>query len=317
MNFKVEEKEVDSRVSDFGNLMILGNGFDLNLGYPTSYEHFFKNVNDMEHGGFPFVRGGRDYHGLGRYVLNASIHGWYDLEDLLAQYGSRGVYNNDENPQKDQLDYIKLVNSLALYLKSLDLSHPDTESVAARVFIGLSNCFIPFTVYSFNYTDINTVSTALGLSLGSVAFVHGSLESDDIILGVGDYGKLTKAYDYMYKTSNPKYKSTNLFHELDACNNLLIFGLSLSQVDYPYFEGFFKKVASGAFGTERKKFIRIFTFDEASRMEILRNLRKMNQGMISLYNNADFDIIRTKDNMDEHKVAALIDKIKNEWTVAV
>lgn len=315
----MEENEIDFGASDLGNLIVLGNGFDLDLDFRTSYKDFFKNTNDILNGGFPFVLGGEDYHALGRHILGQAIKGWYDLEDILAKYGSQGVYtfNQGEDARSDRKDYDALVNSLSLYLKSLDYSKPKKASVAARVLEGLCNCLISPMVYSFNYTDVQAIANALGLTVGTVSYVHGSLKNDDIILGVGDYGKLSPLYDYMYKTSNPKYKSTKLFQELDACNNLLIFGLSLSQVDYPYFEAFFKKVASGTYGTERKKFIRIFTYDDESRMDILRNLRAMNQGMISLFNNSDFDIVRTKDNIDEPKVAALIEKIENEWQLAV
>lgn len=315
----MEEKEIDFGVADYGNLIVLGNGFDLDLNFKTSYKDFFENTNDIANGGFPFVLGGEDYHALGRHILGQAIKGWYDLEDILAQYGSRGVYyfKQGEDARSDRNDYDTLVYSLSLYLKSLDFSTPKKDSVAARVLEVVCNCLIPPTVYSFNYTDVEAIASALGLTVGPVSYVHGSLKNNDIILGVGDYGKLSPLYDYMYKTSDPKYESTKLFQELDACNNLLIFGLSLSQVDYPYFEAFFKKVASGVYGTERKKFIRIFTYDDESRMDILRNLRAMNQGMIALFNNSDFDIIRTKGNIDEPKVDALIGKMENEWQFAV
>ena len=304
--------------TEYGNLFILGNGFDLDLGFPTSYKHFYENDNAIGNGGFPFVKGGMDYSALGRFVLeHACINGWFSLEDVLAKYGSRRVFSNGESPTFDKEDYLKLVSSLSLYLKSIDYSTPNKDSVAARVLKALCDCMLPPTVYTFNYTDITAIADTLGSPVGNVSFIHGSLSTNDIVLGVGDYAKLTSSYDFMYKTSNPQYKSTDLFHELDICDNILFFGLSLSQVDYPYFEDFFKKIASGAYGAERKKFIRIFTYDEASRMEILRNLRDMNEGMIALYNYADFDIVRTKDNLDEGKVAEIINKIENEWQLDV
>lgn len=313
-------QEIEFGIGDYGNLLIIGNGFDLDLEFKTSYKHFFENNNGLGQSGFPFVRGGNDFHALGRFILDQfSVHSWYGLEDILAQYGSRGVYsyNQGESAKTDRMDYDILVNSLALYLNSLDLSRPKKDSVAARVLEALCNCLIPPTIYSFNYTDVSSIGDALGLATGTVSYVHGNLKDNNIILGVGDYGKLIPPFDYMYKTTNPHYRSTNLFQELDACNNLIIFGLSLSPVDYPYFEAFFKKVASGEYGKDRRKFIRIFTYDEDSRMDILRNLRAMNQGMIALFNNSDFDIIRTKDNMDEAKVSALIEKIENEWQLDV
>lgn len=309
----MDENKANSDISDFGTLLILGNGFDLDLGYPTSYKKFFENQNEVGRGGFPFVKGGHDYAALGRFILDAIIHGWYDLEDVLLRYSNRRVYHDVMNPEKDKNDYFNLVNSLALYLQSIDLSHPNKDSVAARVLYSLNDCFIPPSVYSFNYTDVKAIGDYLGVSIGPATHIHGSLRNNDIILGVGDYGNLTKHYDFMYKTANPRLRSTNLFQELDTCNNILIFGLSLSPVDYPYFEVFFKKVASGYYSSDRKKFIRIFTRDDSSRMDILRNLRVMNNGILALYNYADFDIIRTKDNIDEDKVATLLNTIDKEW----
>lgn len=311
-----ETYDTDFGSLEYGNLLVLGNGFDLDLGFKTSYEDFYNNTNDQEDGGFPFVNGGYDFHALGRFVLEQfGIHSWYGLEDILAKYGSSCAfsYKKGESSETDRVDFDSLVSSLALYLNSLDLSHPKKESVAARILEALSDCLLPPTIYSFNYTDLSSIGKALGVSIGSVSYVHGNLQDNNIILGVGDYGKLTSSYDFMYKTTNPHYRSTKLFDELDSCNNLLIFGLSLSQVDYPYFESFFRKVASGEYGKEKRKFIRIFTYDEYSRMEILRNLRAMNQGMIALFNQSDFDIIRTKDNMDEDKVSALIDELEHKW----
>lgn len=95
------------------------------------------------------------------------------------------------------------------------------------------------------------------------------------------------------------------------------FGLSLSRVDYPYFEGFFRKVASGAYHGDKRKYIRVITLDDNSRMDILRNLRTMNQGMLALFSNSDFDIVMTKDNTDEQKVSDIIAKIGKEWRLDV
>ena len=302
-------------MTDHGYLVILGNGFDLDLDFPTSYKHFVENENDQDHGAFPFVRGGEDYYALGRYVLEANIRDWFDLEDILATYGITHEHNVIN--QEDKSDYCKLVRSLNLYLQSLDLSHPKNDSVAARLLKAVTDCLIPPTIYSFNYTDVSLIGNALGLGVGSATHIHGSLAANDVILGVGDYVDLSPANDFMYKTSNEKYRSTNLFRELDTCDNILIFGLSLSLVDYPYFEGFFKKVSSGEYCHDRKKYIRIFTYDDESRMAILRNLRLMNKGMIALANYADFDIVRTKDNVDEEKVSIVLEKISTEWQIDI
>ena len=293
-------------------LLVLGNGFDLDLGFRTGYQHYHDNQNTRGNGAFPFVRGGQDYHSLGQFILKAvEIQKWYDLENVLAEYGKQ--YPKVEDIDGDKEDYASLVKSLTLYLKSVDYSHPREASVAARVLKALTECIIPPVVYTFNYTDLSKTCQSLNLTAIHPTYIHGSLKNDDIILGVGDYAKLTSSTDYLYKTSNDQYHSTNLFEELDSCENILLFGISLSQVDYPYFQDFFTRVARGDYVGDRKKYIRVFTNDDKTRLETLRNLRQMNEGMIALTNYSDFDIIRTKGDVDEAKVSAMIEKISSEW----
>ena len=254
-----------------GNLLILGNGFDLNLGYPTSYYHFVKdNPLEIGKGGFPFVKERSDYYGLGRFLMSqTSIHGWYELENQLAEYGSVGVHHNGDTVEGDRVDYDNLVKSLSLYLKSIDLSRFNRNSVAARILCAFCDSLLPPEIYTFNYTNISYIGYSLGFLSLQATHVHGSLNTGDIIFGVGDYEQLNKSNDYLYKTSNPKYRSTGLIEALDTCDNIVIFGLSLSRVDYPYFEGFLRKVASGAYHGDNRKYIRIITFDNDSRMDIL------------------------------------------------
>lgn len=175
---------------------------------------------------------------------------------------------------------------------------------------------MPPQFYTFNYTDLCDIGKSIGVNIAYPLHIHGSLKENNIILGVGDYAELRPSYNYLYKTSNSSYKSTNLFDALDTSKEIFIFGLSLSPVDYPYFEDFFKNIARGKYSGERK-YIRIFTYDDSSRTEIMLNLRKMNEGMIKLQGYSDIDIIRTKDNIDEVKVLEVLKKISNKWQLDV
>lgn len=298
----------------FSNLLVLGNGFDLDLGYATSYEQFVNNGFDPNHGQFPFVKGGV-YHTLGQDVCSATCANWYNLENVLAAFGENHAAPAEVKGNME--DYALLVDRLRLYLSSIDYTNPDKDSVAGKLLLALYNCEAPFVTYSFNYTDFCDIADALDMEVNPAIHVHGALKENNIILGVGDYAKLDSASDFLYKTSNNNYRATNLVFDLEAFDNIYIFGLSLSSVDYPYFEDFFKRIASGVEERQHKKYIRIFTYDDKSKMEILRNLRHMNSGMIRLRNYADLDIIRTKDNIDEAKVAEIINKISSEWVIDV
>lgn len=302
--------------SDKSKLIVIGNGFDLDLGLPTSYKSFFENDYQIGCGGFPFMKGQEGLSSLGKYVLKSMlISNWYDLEDILAEYGS-GEYFID-SVESVHRDYDELLKSLSLYLKEIDYNSIRPSSVAARIIQTVNENLIFPVIYSFNYTNIVNACHALRQGPLTQKYVHGSLEEDNIILGVGDYANLQSELGFMYKTFNPNYKSTDLLRDLENCSEAYIFGLSLSRVDYPYFEDFFRNIVSRKI-SKNKKYIRIFTYDDNSRMQILSNLREMNKGMIKLNAYADFDVIRTKDNVDEEKVISALKKLaSHSWQIDV
>lgn len=300
------------------NLLILGNGFDLDLGLRTSYKDFFESSN------WPFIKGAEDYGDLGEF-LRTNLHRmdlWFSVEDALAEYGRSRTTpkqtRSEEEWQKgqDECDYNRLVISLRDYLMNLDYFSINHKSCAARVLQAFSQVPNPGRIYSFNYTNVKLYQDTLDITQIQPHFVHGSLESHNIILGVGDYVKnLPPSTDFMYKTNREGYGRTELFRDLASFKNIIIYGLSMSKIDYPYFEDFFHDIITGKYQGDNQKYVRIVTHDEESRRQILRNLREMNDGMIKLRNYADFDVLRTKDNIDEKKVESMIQKIHPKWEV--
>ena len=293
-------------------LFIFGNGFDINLGFPTKYEDFFKSNQ------FPFVHNDSTCHTLGHYVYEKGyLQKWYDLENLLAEYGSGIEAMSLADVQGDKEDYLRLVESLADYLRTIDFKHPSIDSIAARVLRAADDQLVPPTIYSFNYTDFEPVSKALGINYSEVRHVHGSLKNGDIVLGVGEYVKLGPNASYLHKTSSIAYNSSGILSALETHDTIIIFGLSLSQVDYPYFEDFFRDVSYRKYTGERKKYIGVFTYDEMSRLEILDIMRSMNSGLIKLMGYCDFDIIRTMDDSDYLKVEEVIEHLSKHCKVGV
>lgn len=303
-------EEISFGENEHSTLFILGNGFDLNLKLPTSYKDFFES--DF----FPFVRDAPDNHGLGRFIYGRGVvQKWYDLEHLLAEYGKSIHSLSEKEFEEDKNDYRRLVEGLTLYLSTIDYSTIDVDSIAARILKAADGLLIPPRVYTFNYTAFDTISSRLGISFGTASHVHGSLEQDNVVLGVGEYVKLGPLTSYLYKTSNINYDPGSFLTAIENYDTVIIFGLSLSQVDYPYFEDFFKAIATKPIINTTKPYIRIFSYDERSRMAILDNLRQMNSGLIKLKGYSDFDIIRTKDGMDAYKVDAVIQRLSSQWEV--
>ena len=282
-------------------LIILGNGFDLDLGFRTSYKDFFHSDY------FPFVNNDHECHELGRFLYEKGVlDKWYHLEELLAQYGVDKLYDVDG----DKEDYNKLKCGLERFLKeAMRSSIPNPNSVAARILKAADDVLIPPMVYSFNYTGIEMISSLLQLNYSITNFVHGSLVGKNIVLGVSEYADLQSEKSFLYKTSNLGYDSKGILDSFEHYDTVIIFGLSLSRVDYPYFEDFFKDVSARKYVGGNKKYIRLFTYDEGSRIDMLNNLRGMNRGLIKLFGYSDFDIIRTKDDMDEAKVRNVIEHL--------
>lgn len=292
-------------------LFIFGNGLDVDLGFPTTYRDFFMSEQ------FPFAQKYHCCHALGHYVYDkGEQEKWYDVENILAEYGEKATSISKNEAEGDKEDYISLVQGLGNYLNDIDYGNPCVESIAANILRAADDQLVPPTVFTFNYTDFETISKALGIGSWNVHHVHGSLKNNDIVLGVGEYVKLGLNASYLHKTSSPGYDSHGILNAFDYYEIIIIFGLSLSQVDYPYFEDFFKDVASRKYVGKKKKYIRIFTYDEKSRVEILDNLRGMNSGLIKLRGYSDFDIIRTKDDVDFKKVEEIKKHLDVKWKVA-
>ena len=154
------------------------------------------------------------------------------------------------------------------------------------------------------------IAKALGVEAAEPCYVHGCAAHGNVAIGAADYADLRPSAKYMYKSFSRNYRPTDLIEALDAADEVYIFGQSLGKVDSPYFEDFFEGVASGGYGSD-KKYIRIFTYDDDSRQEVLENLRKMCGGVVKLMGNADFDIICTKDGMDREKVREVMEHINN------
>ena len=277
----------------WNTLFIFGNGFDLDLGFPTGYKDYYLSDH------FPFVHNDQSCHSLGHFLYDkGEKEKWYDLENLLAEYGMTVRYESEKDIQGDNEDYQQLVQGLANYLNSIEYRHPREDSMAANLLRAANYALVPPTVYTFNYTDFQMMSATLGATYTNVHHVHGCLRDNDIVLGVGEYVKLQQGASFLYKTSDLGYNARGILNAFDTYDNIIIFGLSMSQVDYPYFEDFFRDLASRKYMGEERKYIRIFTYDEKSRLEILDNLRGMNSGLIKLIGYSDFDIIRTKDDID-------------------
>ncbi|MBP3741305.1 MAG: hypothetical protein J6I41_09325 [Bacteroidales bacterium] len=295
------------------NVFIVGNGFDLDLGLPTRYSDFAKSNYWPKEQSIDVYRTDRTGlldpyapQSLASYLNEKiNIETWFDLEHELLNYAQGNITSviNGETAEhiKNNVDYYKLLQiQLCDYIKFVqDNIQKGNECVATKVLEAVVNNGFFTSIYSFNYTNLPTVVTHIngrGIKSVKCIHIHGCVDDNSIILGV-DEQKIRHGYEAFLKTSSKYYKSHDLYNTLSHSKEVVIFGLSFGDIDYSYFDRFFKQISQGNSIEEKdKQYITIFTKDDDSRMSILNQLRKMEINMQRLYAQSHFQIICTEED---------------------
>ena len=282
------------------NILILGNGFDLDLGLKTKYSDFANSV-------FWPYSDGNSIPNLEKYLeQKRDTEAWFDIENELLNYATveaqRSISPFDRskyNAHEDMAYFVKLQDALCKYIQEQQQNEIVKNAVASQVLRAIVNNGYFESVYSFNYTNINIIAKKLGInSPKHCVYIHGNVDSNSIILGV-DETKLLNGYEFLHKTMSPHYRSHNIFNDLSVASEVVIFGLSFGKIDYTYLDRFFKSQSEREPIDEKlKKHITIFTKDENSRVDVLNRLEAMGINRQNLYTQSYFQIIRTNDDSD-------------------
>lgn len=294
-------------------VFIIGNGFDLDLGFKTRYIDFwnseeFENYRSKDFGLIKF---------LNIYANENST--WFDIEALIRKYvvlkdghGRTRTYVGEVDRDIEQFEYIR--TSLAVYLEHQINSQPLKESsFAAQVLkIILEAGFS--SIYTFNYTDLYKIAERLNYShFFDYINVHGCSSNQSLILGINDSVDVVPNYEFTYKTFSPYYHSVPLKFDLEDADEVVIFGLAMGDIDYPYFQDFFRNLCDPDNNRKNAKLVTIFTFNESSRINILRQLRIMNDKRVSyMFGQNQFQFIRTGVEEDRPKLMRFIQHLQNE-----
>ena len=294
-------------------LLIIGNGFDLDLGLNTRYADFAKSEF------WPFKDRCPMSSSLGAYLNRHSKDSWFDLENSMAKFSSSKRFSlapwthRNSFVQQVKEDDICLVSKLQEYLSIAENGKLNEESIAATILRKISDCLVPATIYSFNYTSLESIGKRLGTEYGfRTLHVHGTLKNKDAILGFNESPKIALPLSFMCKSRRPKYASTSLFDAMPRYKNIIIFGLSLGEIDYGYFKDFFDGVHKGKYN---EKHIRIITYDENSRQHILSNIQKMTGNIFDFGKYVNFKVIKTNDKSDEAEFEELYNLLDPKWEV--
>lgn len=314
--FKMENMIIEDKSLFQGqDVLIIGNGFDLDLGLKTSYNNFYESDY------WPF----KEPDTLMSVFLEQerNINNWMDLEEKIGEYAVRSyvgdIFTQKYYHQKNKEDFGKIVNDLTKFLSVSENGTINKNSIASRVLSAQFSSYSIPEIITFNYTSIQKIAQRLDIPTVFTPFhIHGSLIDHNIILGVGEkYSyknfKLPETTDFFYKTSSSQYNPPQIAGILDKATKITFFGLSLGGMDAPYFSGLFQNLSK-----QVGKTITFFTFDDESRLQILRHLRNVEGiNLNDVWTRHSFEFIRTKDNIDEEKVKKYIDRLDiKHWDIA-
>lgn len=302
----------------YRSLLVIGNGFDLNLGLPTTYRNFIEScifkkmyVKRLQKKKTQKIQ----QPSLIDYLYGKKFYErWYDIEQALLEYVSRrpdGSFVN--NIKQDRDDYSCICKTLIEYLSSLFKSNKlfDVGNTAAAKVLN-SFLFRDSLIYSFNYTPIDLIINALTFgdySSNEKTCMHGEIKADSIfkgnvhdnsiILGIetDDLGSIAPGYSFMIKSNNPTYKSTLLATDLLVSREVVFFGHSLNKMDFGYFDQYFRFLTTNI---DKGRRLTIITKNEDSRVSILNNIRQMGISVRDIFAHVKIDMILT-DNIYKEK----------------
>lgn len=303
-------------------VLVIGNGFDLDLGLPTSYssfiqsQYFDNHVSEQQKKSDTWnTTTDSDYlfdYLYSRIEWRDSRHldakKWVDIENELIDFATRKSDILSSFPIADEKEknmFYLLQNELCNYLSTINYDNVNKDSYAIKVLTAVNNSL--GEVISFNYTDLSRLDSFLLNPLKvPIEYVHGKLADRTIILGVQDNVDFDPSYSFLIKTFSPHYKSHNVRKKLLDADEIIFFGHSLGKTDYHYFEELFKRQSNPETAKD-DLFMRIFTFDEESRRNILLQLREMNHKRTNfLFDLCDFELYRTKDKQDDAKIESYL-----------
>lgn len=283
--------------------LILGNGFDLDLGLPTTYASFAASQF------WPLKDGDSIWSPLAQTLQEAKDkQRWFDIEDILFQYArEKALIDGDHaarlfgSVERDKEVYHRVCDALCVYIRAIQSRKPiNKESVASRVLKAVSANGTFNKVLSFNYTDLDDICSRVGCMSLPYKHVHGSAKKGAIILGVSDEQKLQEGYDCLYKSQSLHYKSSGVRTALMESSEVVFFGHSLGLQDITYFSGFIKGSADAEQSSEDRRRITFFTKDAASQEQLMMNIRSLNPTSFGQFRDMnDVVFIRTGDIDEE------------------
>ena len=276
-------KELD--FSQYNTAIIIGNGFDINLGLPTGYENFIESAQFET-----LINNGNQ---LAVHLKNNyNLKNWIDIEKELSLYSMEGA---TESYKKE---YDDLSASLTDYINDIDYlkmkKHGAAYDLMHQIAKGKS-----FIILDFNYTkSIRLLLSNFGLSDERIELchlkVHGEAEKRNIVFGVEDKAPIKPEHVFIRKAYNKSFKALNFTELYKNVSSVMFFGHSLGESDHTYFKELFQNSCLNISGTlqctYRKNFY-FFHYKEDGYYRLMQQLDTLTYTSLTTfrqYNNIEF-----------------------------
>lgn len=282
--------------------IILGNGFDLDMELPTSYNDFLESQE------WKALSSNKNSNGLIAHIESIyTIENWCDLEETILKYAMK---YNEKNISSDIIfdEYNKISNSLSAYLKRIAQEKPPRENSFAGLFLKkYLRKLEKGPIYTFNYTPLDFYARSIGSNnYLQPTYIHGNLEESSLILGIEceNFSDIPQDLSFLIKSNSQNYHSIDLQEHLTTSKNVFIFGHSLNYIDKEYFRNFLLTCTK----EKSNRNLYFITKNDKSDMLIRDNIRRMGISVIMLFLCCNVKFIHTGD-IEQDKRDSVIEEI--------
>lgn len=266
-------------------VIIIGNGFDLNLGLETRYSDFIESDE--------FKSLIKNNSTLAIYLKEKHfLQNWIDIENELKIY-SREIYK-DENRGIFKNEYKSLCTALCDYINNLDYNIINQNSFAydyIERMLALTDNNI--SILNFNYSNsVYEIIKNKNSDHIKILEVHGKASKNNIVFGVEDGASINPNDIFLLKSASKYFNcDVNVENKLKEAELIITIGHSLGETDHFYFNNFFH---TQSFGHCKSKTIVITHHTDDDWDKIMKQLDTLTINNIASFrqnNNLNFEDI--------------------------
>ena len=262
-------------------IVILGNGFDIDLGLNTKFENFISSTHFIKNSFTPLMNDIRENY-------QKDKRRWCDIEQIFRDL----FINYQNNPSQDLFENIN--NSWLMINKAWGIYLPEITELD-KIKIKKDSCAYKFLeypkskslCYTFNYTSPYYLAGFKDKEEPTP--IHGWFEPreqtnkglmyripNELVIGIDSRAMPVDCnnteLNHIIKKNHPQYRDNNFIDNLLGSDNIIIFGHAMGITDSDYFYDFFTALKTGILSHKNIFFV---TYNQKSMLDIEKNLEQM------------------------------------------